>query len=85
VQLGFALSAHGLFSPSFNAIVVMGVEPHERSKILAVFTVAFCVGFSGTSLVGPLADAAGYPAVFWVVGAVTAAGVLVAGAVECAR
>jgi MFS family permease len=55
---------------------VMGVEPHQRGRILAVFTGAFYMGFAGTSFLGPLAGAAGYRAVFWVAGATTAAGVV---------
>ncbi|MGH7899810.1 MAG: MFS transporter, partial [Candidatus Binatia bacterium] len=73
--LGFGV-AHGLFYPSLNAIAVSAVSPEERGRILSVFTGAFYLGFAGPSLLGPLADAAGYRAVFWLVGAVTAAGVV---------
>ncbi len=73
--LGFGV-AHGLFYPSLNAIAVAGVEPEARGRILSVFTGAFYLGFAGPSLLGPLADRAGYPAVFWLVGALTAAGVV---------
>jgi MFS family permease len=67
--------AHGLFYPSLNAIAVSGVAPEERGRILSVFTGAFYLGFAGPSLLGPLADAVGYPPIFWLVGAVTAGGV----------
>ena len=73
--LGFGI-AHGLFYPSLNAIAVTGVAPHEQGRILALFTGAFYLGFAGPSLLGPLAEAAGYRAVFWVVAAVTAGGVV---------
>ncbi len=73
--LGFGI-AHGLFYPSLNAIAVTGVAPEEQGRILALFTGAFYLGFAGPSLLGPLAEAAGYRAVFWLVAAVTAAGVV---------
>jgi MFS family permease len=74
VGLGFGV-AHGLFYPSLNAIALAGSPPHERGRILALFTAAFYLGFAGPSLLGPLADRAGYAPVFWLIGATTAAGV----------
>jgi len=74
VGLGFGL-AHGLFYPSLNAIALAGSAPEERGRMMAIFTAAFYLGFAGPSLLGPLADRAGYPAVFWVIGATTAVGV----------
>jgi MFS family permease len=68
--------SHGLFYPSLNAIAVTNVEPHQRGRILAVFTGAFYLGFAGTTVLGPLADAFGYRSVFWAVGVTTGCGVL---------
>jgi predicted MFS family arabinose efflux permease len=60
--LGFA---HGLFYPSYNAAVVAESRPGERGKVMALFQAAFQVGMAGGGLLlGLLADAAGYPAVF---------------------
>jgi MFS family permease len=67
--------AHGLFYPAFNALAVETAGPHERGKVMAIFNGAFNLGNSGaTLLLGFLAAAAGYPAVF----IVAAAGVFVA-------
>ena len=74
VGLGFGF-AHGLFYPSLNAIALAASAPEERGRMMAIFTAAFYLGFAGPSLLGPLADRAGYPAVFWVIGATTAVGV----------
>jgi predicted MFS family arabinose efflux permease len=85
--------AHGLFFPAFNAIVITAAKPHERGKIVTVFTAAFYGGLAVATLpLGALADVAGYPAVFTASAAITfaAGGLLVfsrefgttAGAVE---
>jgi predicted MFS family arabinose efflux permease len=66
VPLGAALGvAHGVFYPSFNAVVVVGAGPGERGKVMALFQAAFQVGMAGGGLgLGLLAEASGYPAVF---------------------
>lgn len=70
--------AHGLFYPAVNALAVTAVRPHERGRMIAIFTGAFALGLAGGStLLGPLAEWGGYPAVFVVV----ACGTLVALAV----
>jgi MFS family permease len=71
-------AAHGSFYPSFNAVVVAGVGPGERGKVMALFQASFQVGMAGGGLgFGLLADAAGYPIVFQI----AAAGLVVALAV----
>lgn len=58
-------AAHGVFYPSFNAVVVAGVAAGERGKVMALFQAAFQVGMAGGGIgFGLLASAAGYPAVF---------------------
>ncbi len=73
--------AHGVFYPSFNAVVVAGVGAGERGKVMSLFQAAFQVGMAGGGLgFGLLADSAGYPIVFETaaVGLAVALGVLVA-------
>jgi MFS family permease len=70
--------AHGLFYPAVNAIAVMAVRRYERGRMMAIFTGAFSLGlFAGTTLLGPLAELAGYPTVFVVAGSGTLAAVWV--------
>ena len=70
--------AHGLFYPAVNAIAVTAVRRHERGRMMAIFTGAFSLGlFVGTTLLGPLAEVAGYPAVFVVAAGGTLAAVQV--------
>jgi MFS family permease len=62
--------AHGLFYPAVNAMAVTAVRPHERGRMIAVFTGAFALGLAvGAMPLGHLAAVGGYPLVF-----VTAAG-----------
>ncbi len=57
--------AHGLFYPAVNALAVTAVRPHERGRMIAIFTGAFAAGLSvGSTALGPLAVWGGYPAVF---------------------
>lgn len=73
--------AHGLFFPAINAIAVTAVRPHERGRMVAVFTGAFALGHAvGATGLGGVAEAAGYGAVFVVagVGTVAAAILLIA-------
>ena len=68
-------TAHGVFYPAFNGMVVADAGPGERGKVMALFQAAFQVGMAGGGLgLGLLAAAAGYPAVF----ATAAAGLAVA-------
>jgi MFS family permease len=70
--------AHGLFYPALNAIAVVAVRPHERGRMIAVFSGAFACGVSaGSSGLGWVAAQAGYPIVF----AIAACGTLTAVAV----
>jgi MFS family permease len=64
IGLAFGLS-HGLVYPSLNAIAVTGVAPHERGRIMAIFTGSFSLGvWGGATAFGMLAAFAGYEAVF---------------------
>jgi MFS family permease len=57
--------SHGLFFPALNAVAVDLASDHERGKAMAAYNGAFNVGFaSGSYLMGYLAIAAGYPAIF---------------------
>jgi MFS family permease len=69
VGLAFGL-AHGLVYPALNAIAVTGVAPHERGRIMAIFTGSFNLGFwAGATGFGMLAKVAGYEFVFIATGA----------------
>jgi MFS family permease len=62
--------AHGIFYPTYNAAVVEGVDEQERGKALAIFQGWFNAGLAaGGLLLGLVADAHGYPAVFVISGA----------------
>jgi MFS family permease len=70
--------AHGLFYPAANAMAVTAVRPHERGRMIAIFTGAFATGLSvGATGLGHVAASGGYPSVF----VVAACGTLVAVAV----
>jgi MFS family permease len=57
--------AHGIFYPAVNAIAVTAVRPHERGRMMAIFTGSFSLGvWIGTTLLGVVAARAGYPSVF---------------------
>jgi MFS family permease len=57
--------AHGLFYPAVNAMAVTAVQPHERGRMIAIFTGAFAVGLSfGSTTLGHVAAWGGYPLVF---------------------
>jgi MFS family permease len=73
--------AHGLFYPAVNAMAVTAVRPHERGRMIAVFTGAFALGLATGALpLGHLAAAGGYPLVFVTVagGTLIALAILVA-------
>lgn len=72
IGLGIGL-AHGVFYPSFNAVVVAGAKPSMRGKVMGVFQASFQLGSAfGGVIFGVLAAQQGYPPVF-----ITAAGGLV--------
>jgi len=57
--------AHGLFYPAVNAMAVTAVRAHERGRMIAIFTGAFALGLAaGSTLLGYVAAAVGYPLVF---------------------
>lgn len=57
--------AHGLFFPAINAMAVTACAPHERGRMMAIFTGSFSLGlWAGPTLLGIVAARAGYPAVF---------------------
>ncbi len=73
--------AHGLFYPAVNAMAVTAVPPHERGRMIAIFTGAFAAGLAiGSTALGHVAAWGGYPAVFVVAacGTVVAVVILVA-------
>lgn len=66
--------AHGLFFPALNAVAVELARDDERGRAMAAYNGAFNVGFaSGSYLLGHLAIAQGYPAIFWLATGVCAA------------
>jgi predicted MFS family arabinose efflux permease len=70
--------AHGLFYPSFSAVAIGTAESRDRGKVIAFFQAWFSVGVAvGCFLLGYLADARGYPAVFVATGVATLLGWLV--------
>ena len=79
--------AHGLLFPTLNALVVEPVPPNERAKVLALFMAAFNAGWSlGSVALGLIAEAVGYPAVFWAAtAAVWAAALLFIASAEARR
>lgn len=64
VGLGIGL-AHGVFYPSFNAVVVAGAKPSVRGKVMGIFQASFQLGSAvGGVVFGTLAARRGYPPVF---------------------
>jgi MFS family permease len=64
VGLGIGL-AHGVFYPSFNALVVAGAKPSVRGKVMGIFQASFQLGSAvGGGVFGTLAARRGYPPVF---------------------
>lgn len=62
-------TAHGLFYPTGNALVVQRATPEQRGLVLTAFNGGFHAGVAlGVYAFGRLAEAAGYPAVFLVGG-----------------
>lgn len=68
--------AHGLFFPALNVLMLSRVPRSHHGRVLALFTASFHFGVAGTALLGPVADASGYPVVFAVAGGVTTLGAL---------
>jgi predicted MFS family arabinose efflux permease len=74
--------AHGIFYPTYNAAVVADSGAGERGKVMALFQGWFNAGLAGGSfLLGFVAEARGYPTVFWLaaLGVFVALGVLLGG------
>ncbi|MBW2267225.1 MAG: MFS transporter [Deltaproteobacteria bacterium] len=64
IGLGIGL-AHGVFYPSFNAVVVAGAKPAVRGKVMGIFQASFQLGSAvGGIVFGTLAAREGYPPVF---------------------
>ncbi len=67
--------AHGIFYPAINALAVTASAPHERGRVMAIFTGSFSLGlWAGPTVLGVVAARLGYPIVF----ACAAAGTLAA-------
>ncbi len=66
--------SHGLFFPALNVLMLSRVPLERRGRTLAVFTGSFHFGVAITALLGPIAEVAGYPAVFALAGTVCALG-----------
>ncbi len=66
--------AHGLLYPALNAIAVSATPPHERGRILAIFTGSFSLGlWLWPTTLGFVAARFGYPAVFVIASVATLA------------
>lgn len=67
-------TAHGVFYPVGNALVVQHATPAQRGLVLTAFNGGFHAGVSlGVFTFGQLAQAAGYPAVFVTAGVLAVA------------
>ncbi len=57
--------AHGIFFPSLNAVAIEFSAEHERGKTMGAYNTAFNLGFAGGSyLLGVIAMATSFPAIF---------------------
>ena len=57
--------AHGIFFPSLNAVAIDFSAEHERGKTMGAYNAAFNLGFAGGSyLLGVIAMASSFPAIF---------------------
>jgi MFS family permease len=62
-------AAHGLFYPAASAMAVESSPPEERGRVVAMFNGAFNLGTATANLgLGVLAERAGFPAVFLLMG-----------------
>jgi MFS family permease len=71
--------AHGVFYPAINALAVSAAAPHERGRIVAIFTGSFSLGlWAGPTVLGVVAARMGYPTAFVLaaMGTLGAAGIL---------
>lgn len=74
ILLGAAFGvAHGMIFPALMALLLSGTSADERPRLLAFTNGAVNLGVTGVLVLGPIAEHAGYPAVFIATGAVTAA------------
>jgi len=70
--------AHGFFFPASNSLAVDSAASDERGKVMALFQSGFHLGFAGSAVAfGWLADAYGYPPVFYTGGACAAVALVV--------
>ncbi|RJR34328.1 MAG: MFS transporter [Desulfobacteraceae bacterium] len=77
VSFLFGLS-FGSFMPTLNALVVDHTAPHERGSALAFFMSFMDVGITvGSMALGFVAEGFGYPAVYWICGALVLATMLI--------
>jgi len=68
IGAGFGL-AHGIFYPTFSALVVEDLDAPARGKALALLQAWFNLGIAvAASALGILAETSGYPEVFAVAG-----------------
>ncbi len=71
-------TAHGVFYPVGNALVVQHATPAQRGLVLTAFNGGFHAGVSlGVFSFGQLAEAAGYPAVFAMAGVLAVAAAVI--------
>jgi len=85
--LGVGLgAAHGFAFPSINSLAFDGVRSDDRGKVTALFQGSFHVGFAAAAAgFGALAEAVGYPAIFYGGGACALVGLLVLAASPAGR
>ncbi len=70
--------AHGVFYPAINALALIATPPHERGRIVAIFTGSFSLGlWAGPTGLGVVAARFGYPAAFVVASAGTVAAAII--------
>ncbi|HXI58505.1 MAG TPA: MFS transporter [Polyangia bacterium] len=69
--------AHGVFFPSFMALIVGSTAPEERGRLLTVWNGSFLAGSIMALPLGALAAAVGYPAVFVAAGLATFGGMAI--------
>jgi MFS family permease len=69
--------AHGVFFPSFMALLVGSTAPEERGRLLTAWNGSFLAGSIMALPLGALAAAIGYPAVFIAAGLATFGGMAI--------
>ena len=72
--LGFVFGlAHGAAFPALMALLVGGTSPHQRPRVLGIANGSMSLGMASVYPAGLLVSRLGYPAMFAVAGALTAA------------